>query len=289
MSIIDFFTDMSNPALAFLPRALLMAVMSSVLCGVVGTHVVLRGLSFVGDALSHAVFPGIAVSFALGTSTLIGGAATGIAVAVLIALFAYNQAVREDSLIGIFFTAAFALGLLIISRLPNYTGSLESLLFGSLTGVRSRDLLVVAAVGIAVLGLLLYYHQALLAVSFDRDYARAIGYSPLRTDLLLYLCIAISVVISVSTIGNILVIALLVAPAAAARMISPRVSSMMLIAPLIGICAAVIGMWVSWAFAVPTGAAIVLVVSVIFVLVWIVVALRTRYAARRRKLPVFGA
>lgn len=105
MSLLDFLSDLANPSLAFLPRALLIAVLSSLVCGLVGAHVVLRGLSFVGDALSHAVFPGIAIAFALQGSILLGGAAAGILVAILISVFSQNRRVGEDSVIGVFFAA----------------------------------------------------------------------------------------------------------------------------------------------------------------------------------------
>ncbi|VEI13303.1 anchored repeat-type ABC transporter permease subunit [Trueperella bialowiezensis] len=269
MSFVDFLGDLMNPNLSFLPRALLVAVLSSVVCGVVGVHVVLRGLSFVGDALAHSVFPGIAVAFALQGSILLGGAVAGVIVAVLIALFSQNRRLREDSLIGIFFVAAFAIGLVIVSRTPGYTGSLESLLFGSLTGVTNTDIVLSAAVGAVVLAVLVVMHKQIVLVSVDRDYARANKIPVGFVDLVLYLVIAAAVVISVQSIGNILVLALLVAPAATARMLTDRVVPMMLIGPLIGAISAFVGIWLSWAWDVPSGATIVIVATIIFVFVWI--------------------
>ena len=208
--------DPTNPTLSFLPRALLIAILSSLICGLVGTHVVLRGLSFVGDALSHAVFPGIAVAFALHGSILLGGAAAGLTVAALISVFSQNRRIREDSVIGIFFAAAFALGLVIIARTPGYTGSLESLLFGSLTGVTNTDLLVSLLACMSIALVLTLFHERIVLVSVDRDYARAHGLTVSRIDLLLHLAIAAAVVVSIQTIGNVLVLALLIAPAATA-------------------------------------------------------------------------
>lgn len=243
--------------------------MSSVVCGVVGVHVVLRGLSFVGDALSHAVFPGVAIAFALQGSILLGGAVAGVVVALLIAAFSQNRRLREDSIIGIFFAAAFALGLVIMSRIPGYTGSLESFLFGSLSGVTNTDIIVVAASGFFILALLALLHPYIVLVSIDRDHARALGIKSALIDLVLYLAIAATVVISVQSIGNILILALLIAPAASARMLTDRVVSMMIIGPILGSIAAFLGVWASWEWNLPTGAAIVLCSSIIFVLVWI--------------------
>lgn len=269
MSFFDFFSDLANPTLAFLPRALLIAILSSIVCGLVGTHVVLRGLSFVGDALSHAVFPGIALAFAFHGPILLGGSIAGVVVASLISVFSQNRRIREDSIIGVFFAAAFALGLVIVARTPGYTGSLESLLFGSLTGVTNTDLLIslLACAGIALV--LAIFHERIVLVSVDRDYALSRGLKVGWIDLLLHVAIAAAVVVSIQTIGNVLVLALLIAPAATARLLSDRIIPMMLLGPLIGSIAAFLGIWASWSFDIPSGAAIVLVSALLFVSVWV--------------------
>lgn len=269
MNPIEFLADLANPQLAFLSRALLMAILSAVLCGIVGSHIVVRGLSFVGDALSHAVFPGIAVAFATGTSTLLGGAIAGVIVALLIALFSRRKTVGEDSIIGILFAAAFSVGLVIVSRMPTYTGSLESLLFGSLTGVTGADLLTVAISGALVLTVLAIFHRGIVAVSFDREYAQTLGYRAGLIDVVLYVATALAVVVSVSTVGNILVLALLVGPPATARLLTRRISAMTALSAMLGTLAALVGLWVSWSWSVPTGAALVLAITAEFILVWI--------------------
>ncbi|MDU4832069.1 MAG: anchored repeat-type ABC transporter permease subunit [Actinomyces sp.] len=269
MNPIEFLADLANPQLAFLSRALLMAILSAVLCGIVGSHIVVRGLSFVGDALSHAVFPGIAVAFATGTSTLLGGAIAGVIVALLIALFSRRKTVGEDSIIGILFAAAFSVGLVIVSRMPTYTGSLESLLFGSLTGVTGADLLTVAISGALVLTVLVIFHRGIVAVSFDREYAQTLGYRAGLIDVVLYVATALAVVVSVSTVGNILVLALLVGPPATARLLTRRISAMMALSAMLGTLAALVGLWVSWSWSVPTGVALVLAITAEFILVWI--------------------
>src|SRR5918998_2776167 len=150
MSPADFVTDLLNPDLAFLSKALLVAVMSSIVCGVVGCYVVLRGMAFIGDAVAHAVFPGLAVAFVVGGNLVLGGTIAGILTAVLVALFSQNRRIKEDSIIGVFFVAAFALGIVIISRAPGYAGSLQQFLLGSITGVPDEDIYVAAGTGVLV-------------------------------------------------------------------------------------------------------------------------------------------
>ncbi len=216
MPIQDFIADLLNPDLRFLPKALAVAVMSSIVCGVVGCYVVLRGMAFIGDAVAHAVFPGLAVAFVVSGNLIVGGTVAGVVTAVLIAVFSQTRRLREDSVIGIFFVGAFALGVVIISRAPGYAGSLEQFLFGSITGIPDRDLVVVALAGLGVLAAVLALHPQLVAVTLDRESARALGLRVFWYDLTLYVLVTLAVVISVQTIGNVLVLALLVAPAATA-------------------------------------------------------------------------
>lgn len=283
ISFLDFLCDLFNPSLGFLPKALVVSVVAAVVCGIVGVHVVLRGMAFMGDAISHAVFPGLAVAFAVQGSLLVGGAIAGLSVAILVALFAQNRNVKEDAVIGVFFAAAFALGMVIISAVPGYTGSLQSFLFGSLTGVSDSDLLVTVLASLVIVGLTLGTHRHLVAVSLDRESAQVAGVRVMMLDLFLYLMVATAVIISVRTIGNVLVLALLVTPAATARIMSNRLGVIMLVAPLLGAFSALIGTYYSWAADLPTGAAIVLVASTWFFLAWLVAGLRTWSRESRRK------
>lgn len=266
---VEFLQDLTNPALGFLPRALLISLIVAIVCGVVGTHVVLRGMAFIGDAVAHAVFPGLAVAFALQFSVLLGGAVAGVVVAVLIAVFSQRRRVKEDTVIGIFFAASFALGLVIIARVEGYTASLTSVLFGSITGVADGDILVAAIVGTAVIALLLALTPQLTAVALDRETARAMNLPVLLLDLVLYLAVTAAVVISVSTIGNILVLALLITPAATARLLTDRLPAMMALSAALGALGSLLGLYLSWAADLPTGAAIVLTVTAAFLAVWL--------------------
>lgn len=292
MSPAEFITDLLNPDLAFLPKALLVAVMSSIVCGVVGCHVVLRGMAFIGDAVAHAVFPGLAVAFVMSGSLVLGGTVAGVITAILVAVFSQNRRIKEDSVIGVFFVAAFALGIVIISRAPGYAGSLQQFLFGSITGIPQRDIYVVAGTGLLILGLLLGLHKEMVTVSLDRETARAMGLRVFWLDLALYVLVTLAVVISVQTIGNILVLALLITPAATARLLTDRMGTMMLMAPAIGGLSALMGVYISWSWDYPTGGTIVLVLTAAFLAAWflaprqgLIARWRLRVLARRAHAP----
>jgi manganese/iron transport system permease protein len=268
MSPIEFIRDVANPDLGFLWKALLIAVMSSVICGVVGCYVVLRGMAFIGDAVAHAVFPGLAVAFVISGNLILGGIAAGVLTAILVAVFSQNRRLKEDSVIGVFFVAAFALGIVIISRAPGYAGSLQDFLFGSITGIPDEDLYIVAGAGLVILAALLGLHKELVTISLDRETARAMGLHVFWLDLALYVLVTLAVVISVQTIGNILVLALLITPAATARLLTDRLAVMMVLSPAIGGLAALMGLYISWSWDFPTGGTIVLVLTAFFLLAW---------------------
>ncbi|MEZ3160711.1 anchored repeat-type ABC transporter permease subunit [Microbacterium sp. BWT-B31] len=269
LSPVDFIADLLNPDLAFLPKALAVAMMSSLVCGIVGSYVVLRGMAFIGDAVAHAVFPGLAVAFVVQGSLVVGGAIAGVLTAILVAVFAQNRRLKEDSVIGVFFVAAFALGIVIISRAPGYAGSLQQFLFGSITGIPDEDVLVVAATGLVLLTVAFLLHKEFVLVTLDREMARAAGIAVFVVDLVLYVMVAVAIVISIQTIGNILVLALLITPAAAARLLTDRLAVMMLLAPVIGASSALIGLYLSWSLDLPAGGMIVLVATGVFLLSWL--------------------
>lgn len=283
MSPAEFVTDLLNPDLAFLPKALLIAVMSSIVCGVVGCYVVLRGMAFIGDAVAHAVFPGLAVAFVVSGSLVLGGTIAGVLTAVLVAVFSQNRRLKEDAIIGVFFVAAFALGIVIISRAPGYAGSLQQFLFGSITGIPDKDIFIVGGTGLLVLGVLLLLHKELVTISLDRESARAMGIRVFWLDLVLYVLVTLAVVISVQTIGNILVLALLITPAATARLLTDRLAVMMALAPAIGALAALLGLYVSWSWDYPTGGTIVLVLTAFFLLAWFLAPRQGLITGRRRR------
>lgn len=261
--------DLFDPDLSFLARALAVCVISAAVCGAVGCHVVLRGTAFLGDAVAHAVFPGVAVAFVFSADLVLGGVVAGVATAVLIALVAQNRRLREDTVIGVLFVAAFAIGVVVVSQAPGYGGSLEELLVGSVTGVTGRDVAVVAGAAVVVLAVLGWLHPEFVAVGLDRETARTTGVRVLAIEVALYALIALAVVVSVRTVGTVLVLALLVTPAATARLLTSRLVPMMLLAPLIGAVGSLVGVWASWSWDLPTGATTVLVLTGLFLLAWL--------------------
>lgn len=277
---IDFLADLFNPSLAFLPRALAAVLLASVVTGVVGCHVLMRGMVFIGDAVAHSVFPGLAVAFVLGGNLVMGGLTAGVVTAILVAIFSQNQRLREDSVIGIFFAASFALGIVIISLAPGYSGSVQDFLFGSIVGVSNEDITQAAIMGAVILLVLGLFHRQIVTVSLDRESARAMGLPVLALDIVLYVLVTISVVLGLQTLGNVLVLALLVIPASAARLACRRLGSMMVFSPVFGGICSIVGLYLSWAFNLPTGGTIVLSMVAAFVLVWAVTAVRSRARAQ---------
>lgn len=273
---IDFVADLFNPSLAFLPRALAAVLLASVVTGVVGCHVLMRGMVFIGDAVAHSVFPGLALAFVLGGNLVAGGLVAGVTTAVLVAIFSQNQRLREDSVIGIFFAASFALGIVIISLAPGYSGSVQDFLFGSIVGVSVEDIVQAAVMGAVILLVLRLLHRQIVTVSLDRESARAMGLPVLALDIVLYVLVTVSVVLGLQTLGNVLVLALLVIPASAARLACRRFGAMMVFSPMFGGVCSVVGLYLSWAFNLPTGGTIVLSMVAAFVLVWAVTAVRSR-------------
>lgn len=266
----EFIQDLLNPNLAFLARALAAVVLASLITGLVGCHVVMRGMVFIGDAVAHSVFPGLAIAFVLGGSLIVGGLVAGVITAILVAIFSQNQKLKEDSVIGIFFAGSFALGIIIISLAPGYSGSVQDFLFGSIVGISNADVAqaaVIAAVLALVLGL---FHKEIVAVSLDKESAKAAGLPVLALDILLYVVVTVSVVISLQTLGNVLVLALLVVPAASARLFCSTLGRMMVFAPVFGVVTSTVGLYLSWAFNLPTGGVIVLTMITGFLLTWLV-------------------
>ena len=249
--------------------------------GVVGCHVMMRGMVFIGDAVAHSVFPGLAVAFVIGGNLVFGGLIAGVITAVLVAIFSQSQKLREDSVIGIFFAGSFALGIVIISLAPGYSGSIQDFLFGSIVGVSRGDIAQAAAMSAGILLLLWLFHRQLVTVSLDRESARALGLPVLWLDILLYVLVTVSVVISLQTLGNVLVLALIVVPASASRLACRRLGTMMLFSPVFGVLCSTAGLYFSWAFNLPTGGTIVLTMVAAFVLVWVFTWMRQRV----RRIP----
>jgi manganese/iron transport system permease protein len=253
----------------FMRRALIEVVLMGAVTGAIGTYIVLRGLSFIGDALSHAIFPGIVIAFLLGKSIFFGALIFGVLTSAGIAVVATNRRVKEDSAIGVLFAGTFALGVVLISSSKNFTRDLASFLFGNVLGVTTHDIWLSAIVGALVIGLMLLFYKELLITSFDRVAAQAMGLPVFWLDLLLLVLISLTIVVSLRAVGNILVVAMLVTPAAAARLLTDRLPVMIGLSALIGALSGVIGLFVSYHNDVAAGGTIVLVATAIFGIVWL--------------------
>jgi len=267
MGFIEWFSDPLQ--YEFMQRALIEVILTGLVTGAIGSYVVLRGLSFIGDALSHAIFPGIVIAFLVGQSIFVGAIAFGVLTSVLIAVIATNARVKEDSAIGVLFAGMFALGILLISTSTNFTRDLTAFLFGNVLGVSDEDIVLSAIVGAIVLVTIVVFYKELLLVSFDRIAAQAMGLPVFWLDLLLLVLISLTIVVSLRAVGNILVVAMLITPAAAARLLTDRLPVMMALSAAIGVLSGVTGLYISYHNDVAAGASIVLVATGVFMLVWL--------------------
>lgn len=263
--MIDFFlTPLTYP---FIQRALIASVLVGGLCAVIGTYVVLRGMAFLGDALAHAILPGVALAFLLGGDLFIGALIMSIVAAIGIGYLTRSGRVREDTAIGIIFSGALALGIVLISSVRSYQTDLTHILFGNVLGVTDRDLLLTIGCGIVVLVIILLLYKEFLVFTFDPIFAATLKLPVGALRYLLMILLAVTVVVSLQTVGVGLVAALLVTPAAAASLLTRRLSTMMIASAAIGIFSSLAGLFVSYYLNVSTGASIVLICTAIFVLI----------------------
>jgi manganese/iron transport system permease protein len=250
---------------AFFLRALVAAILVGTVCAVVGTYVVLKGLAFIGDAVSHAAFPGVVASFLLGTPYFLGAAVAAVGTALSIGFVSRRTQLRLDTTVGVVFAGTFALGIFMYSTIHGFVMDLMGLLFGNVLLISFDDLLGLVVLGLLVLAVIVVLWKELLYATFDPLGAAASG---LPVELLEYVflaVVALTIVVSLKAVGIILVVAMLVTPAATAQLLTVRFGRMMALAILVGIVSAVVGLYVSlWADAA-SGATIVLVETALFV------------------------
>ncbi len=256
-------------ALPFMQRALLASIIVGVVCAVLGCYVVLRSMAFLGDALAHAVLPGVAVAYLTGVNILVGGLVAAVLVALAVSGFAHRGAIREDTAIGILFAAALALGVLLISTVRTYATDITHIMFGDVLGVGSFDLWLSGGIAVAVLLTVVALFKELLLVSFDPLLAHTLGRSPGFYRTLLLVMLAATIVVSLSTVGVALVVALLVTPAATAFLLTRRLATMMVLSAVLGVVSSVAGLYLSYYLDVASGAAVVLVATGFFLLVYL--------------------
>jgi len=265
----------------FFVRALIASALVGVACAIVGSFVVLKGMSFIGDAVSHAAFPGIVIAYLIGAPIILGGAIAAIGTALGIGAISRRSGLRSDAIIGVLFAGMFALGVAIFSSIPNYVGDLFHFLFGDVLGISVGDLLALILLVFGLLLVLRLLWKELLFSTFDPLGAGAAGLPVRRLDDMLLILIAVTIVISLQAVGIVLVVAMITTPAATAQLLVKQFTAMIQVAALIGVSAAVVGLYVSYSLDIASGAAIVLLETLIFLLALAFTLIRSRiYAAR---------
>jgi len=251
---------------AFMQRGLVVALVVGVLCAVIGCYVVLRSMAFLGDALAHAILPGVAVAYLLGSNLLVGALVAAIVVALGIAFISRGGLIKEDTAIGILFAAALSLGVALISSIRTYAVDLSHILFGNLLGVSPSDMLLVIILSVIVLAILIFFYRPFMIVSFDPILAQTLRLPGALLRSVLLILLAVTIVISMQTVGIGLVAAMLVTPGAAAFLLTRRLPAMMALAALFGGLSSLVGLYASYYLNIASGAAIVLTATLIFLL-----------------------
>lgn len=263
----------------FFVRALLASALVGISCAVVGSFVVLKGMSFIGDAVSHAAFPGVVIAYLLGVPIIIGGSAAAIGTALGIGALTRRSGLRSDAVIGVLFAGMFALGVALFSAIPNFVGDLLGFLFGDVLGISVGDLAALSLLAALLIAIVALLWKELLYATFDPLGAGAAGLPVRRLDDLLLVLIAVTIVVSLQAVGIVLVVAMITTPAATAQLLVRRFDRMIGVAAVIGVTSGVIGLYASYLLDVASGASIVLVETVLFVAVLAITRLRVRGAS----------
>ncbi|WP_246596226.1 metal ABC transporter permease [Bacillus alkalicola] len=250
----------------YLQNAMAAAVLVGVICGVIGCYIILRGMALMGDAISHAVLPGVVIAYMIGASFFIGAVITGVLTALAIGYISQNSRIKEDSAIGIMFTAMFALGIVMITGLQGTSVDLWHILFGNVLAVSKVDLWITLGIGIFVLIAVIIFYRPLLLSTFDETMAKSSGLPVKFIHYMLMLLLSLVTVASLQTVGIVLVVAMLITPGATAYLLTDRFPVMLILSALIGVISAVAGLFFSVIYDVASGASIVLVASVLFIL-----------------------
>jgi len=253
----------------FMQRGFVAAIIVGILCAVIGCYVVLRGMAFMGDAMAHAILPGVAIAYLLKGNLLIGALVAAIIVALGISLFSKNGTIKEDTAIGIFFAAALSLGVALISGIRSYAVDLSHILFGNVLGVSIPDLWMTGILALIVIGTIIVLYKPFMVISFDPVLAATLRMPANLLRSLLLVLIALTVVVSLQTVGVGLVAAMLVTPAATAYLLARRLSRMLIISAAIGAISSVIGLYLSFYLNIASGAAIVLCATLLFVIAYL--------------------
>src|SRR5690625_1774775 len=249
----------------FLQRALITLIVVVIICGTIGSFIILRGLSLMGDAISHAVLPGIAISFMLGINYFYGAVVAGVLTTIGIGYVTQNSRIKNDTSIGIVFAAAFALGILLITKAQTAI-DLTQILFGNVLSVRASDMWLTIIIGVIVLSTVFLFYKQLLVSSFDPTMAAAYGLPTRLIHYFIMVLLTLATVASLQTVGVVLVVAMLITPASTAYLLTNRLWVMIILSAFFGAFSAVIGLYFSFVHNLSSGAVIVLVATLIFII-----------------------
>ena len=248
----------------FFLRALLASALVGVVCAVVGTYMVLRGLAFMGDAISHAAFPGVVIAYLIKAPFYLGAGVAAVLTSLAIGWVARRGNLRGDTAIGVLFAGMFALGVFLFSRIPNYVGDLFGFLFGEVLAISTGDVIALTVLGVGVLVVVRVFWKELLYSTFDPLGAAASGLPVQWLDYLFLSLIALTIVVSLQAVGIIMVVAMLVTPAATAQLLTLRFNRLMAMAIAVGLVSPIVGLYLSYWFDAASGATIVLVETAVF-------------------------
>lgn len=251
---------------AFFARSIWAVMIVSAVCSVIGVYVVVRSMAFLGDALAHAVLPGVAVAYLFGGNLTIGALAASCLVALGVSALSERNDIREDTAIGILFTAALALGVAMISSNRSYAVDLAHILFGNVLGVTTGDLRFITAAGAVTLTVVILFYRRFLVITFDPILGRTMGWNVKLIRSVLLVLIAATITISINIVGASLVTAMLITPAATALMFTKRLWQTMIVSAGIGMASGFIGLMLSYYLNISSGAAIVLTATGFFIL-----------------------
>ena len=252
----------------FLQNALITSVMVGISAGIIGSFIILRGMSLMGDAISHAVLPGVALSYMLGSSYIIGATIFGMASAALIGFVTKHSRLKNDTAIGIVFSAFFALGIILISFARSST-DLYHMLFGNVLAVRDSDMFLTAAVLVIVLIAVPLFYKQLKLTSFAPTIAKSYGWNISAINYGLMFLLTLVAVTSLQTVGTILVIAMLITPAATAYQLTDKLLVMIVLSTVFGTLSSIVGLYFSYSYNLPSGATIVMAAAVFFIVAFI--------------------
>ncbi len=250
----------------FMRNALIAALLASIACGIIGVYVVVKRIVFISGGIAHAAFGGIGLGYFLGVNPVLGVIPFSIAAALSMGIIGRRTKIPEDTAIGILWVMGMALGVIFVALSPGYAPELFGYLFGSILTVPTSDIILMLSLNAAIIAVVFSLHREFQAISFDEEYATTIGLPTERLYLLLLCLIALTVVLLIRVVGVILVIALLTIPAAISRQFTHRLSSMMFLSVFLCAILTICGLWLSYAFDLPSGATIVLVSGTAFIL-----------------------